>query len=36
VHSMDSPDLFPYKPPQMEKVFKAFQAMLYKAADTAP
>ena len=32
VHSMDPPDLFPYKRPQMEKVFKAFQAMLYKAA----
>ena len=36
VHSMDSPDLFPYKPPQMEKVFKAFQAMLHKAAHPAP
>jgi hypothetical protein len=36
VHSMDSPDLFPYKPPQMEKVFKAFQAMLHKAARAAP
>ena len=36
VHSMDSPDLFPYKPPQMEKVFKAFQAMLHKAAQAAP
>ena len=30
VHSMDSPDLFPYKQPQMEKVFGAFQAMLRK------
>jgi glutathione synthase/RimK-type ligase-like ATP-grasp enzyme len=28
VHSMDPPDLFPYKRPQMEKVFKAFQTML--------
>ncbi len=36
VHSMDSPDLFPYKPPQMEKVFKAFQAMLHRAAHAAP
>jgi hypothetical protein len=36
VHSMDPPDLFPYKRPQMEKVFKAFQAMLYKAASRAP
>ena len=36
VHSMDPPDLFPYKRPQMEKVFKAFQAMLHNAARTAP
>jgi hypothetical protein len=28
VHAMDAPDLFPYKRPQMEKVFGAFQAML--------
>jgi hypothetical protein len=28
VHSMDPPELFPYKPPQMEKVFGAFRAML--------
>jgi len=28
VHSMDPPDLFPYKQAQMEKVFTAFQAML--------
>lgn len=32
VHSMDPPELFPYKRPQMEKVFKAFQAMLQSAA----
>ena len=32
VHSMDPPDLFPYKRPQMEKVFKAFQTMLHNAA----
>lgn len=32
VHSMDPPELFPYKPPQMKKVFGAFQAMLYNAA----
>lgn len=32
VHSMDPPDLFPYKAPQMEKVFRAFQALLYRAA----
>ena len=31
VHSMDPPDLFPYKPPQMKKVFGAFQAMLRAA-----
>jgi len=36
VHSMDPPELFPYKRPQMEKVFKAFQAMLQNAARTAP
>ena len=35
VHSMDPPDLFPYKRPQMDKVFKAFQAIFYKAADAA-
>jgi hypothetical protein len=28
VHSMDPQELFPYKRPQMEKVFGAFQAML--------
>jgi len=28
VHSMDPPNVFPYKRPQMEKVFGAFQAML--------
>jgi glutathione synthase/RimK-type ligase-like ATP-grasp enzyme len=32
VHAMDPPDLFPYKRPQMLKVFDAFQAMLAKAA----
>jgi hypothetical protein len=36
VHSMDPPDLFPYKRPQMEKVFKAFQTMLHNAARAAP
>jgi hypothetical protein len=30
VHSMDPPNVFPYKRPQMEKVFGAFQAMLRK------
>jgi hypothetical protein len=28
VHAMDSPLVFPYKPPQMRKVFAAFRAML--------
>jgi hypothetical protein len=25
---MDTPDVFPYKPPQMRKIFDAFAAML--------
>jgi hypothetical protein len=32
VHNMDSPELFPYKPPQMRKIFAAFAAMLYGRA----
>jgi glutathione synthase/RimK-type ligase-like ATP-grasp enzyme len=28
VHNMDSPDLFPYKPPQMNRIFEAFVRML--------
>ena len=32
VHNMDSPDLFPYKPSQMRKVFDAFAAMLEQHA----
>lgn len=28
VHNMDSPELYPYKPPQMHKIFDAFAAML--------
>jgi hypothetical protein len=28
VHNMDLPDIFPYKPPQMQKIFTAFVAML--------
>ncbi len=35
VHNMDSPDLFPYKPPQMRKIFAAFAAMLYRRARQA-
>jgi hypothetical protein len=33
VHNMDSPELFPYKPPQMRKVFDAFAAMLERHAE---
>jgi hypothetical protein len=29
VHAMDSPQIFPYKPLQMRKVFDAFRAMLH-------
>lgn len=32
VHNMDSPELFPYKPPQMRKIFEAFAAMLIARA----
>jgi hypothetical protein len=32
VHNMDSPDLFPYKPPQMRAIFQAFAAMLHRRA----
>ncbi|ARJ65890.1 hypothetical protein WV31_09570 [Magnetospirillum sp. ME-1] len=28
VHAMDPPDIFPYKAPQMRRIFKAFQDML--------
>ena len=28
IHLMDPPDLFPYKQPQMRRVFAAFEAML--------
>jgi hypothetical protein len=31
VHNMDSPEVFPYKPPQMRKIFDAFAAMLYRS-----
>ena len=33
VHNMDSPAVFPYKPPQMRKIFEAFAAMLYRRAN---
>jgi hypothetical protein len=29
VHDMDPPNVYPYKSPQMKKIFKAVQAMLY-------
>jgi hypothetical protein len=32
VHNMDSPELFPYKPPQMLTIFKAFTNMLFNHA----
>jgi hypothetical protein len=32
VHNMDSPELFPYKAPQMRKVFEAFVAMMLRHA----
>ena len=32
VHNMDPPDVFPYKPPQMRKIFDAFAAMLCRRA----
>jgi hypothetical protein len=30
VHNMDPPEIFPYKAPQMQKVFEAFAAMLHR------
>lgn len=32
VHDMDPPSVYPYKPAQMQKIFQAFQAMLYRRA----
>lgn len=32
VHNMDSPVVFPYKPPQMRKIFAAFTSMLARHA----
>ncbi|MGN6469223.1 MAG: ATP-grasp domain-containing protein [Rhizobiaceae bacterium] len=32
VHDMDPPDLYPYKGPQMKKIFKAFREMLHARA----
>jgi hypothetical protein len=36
VHDMDPPDLFPYKAPQMRKVFDAFQGMLRRVGALSP
>jgi glutathione synthase/RimK-type ligase-like ATP-grasp enzyme len=36
LHAMDPPNLFPYKAPQMRKVFDAFCAMLTARAGRAP
>jgi glutathione synthase/RimK-type ligase-like ATP-grasp enzyme len=35
VHNMDSPEVFPYKPLQMRKIFEAFAAMLLFRASAA-
>jgi hypothetical protein len=35
VHNMDSPELFPYKPPQMRAIFRAFAVMLTQRAAAA-
>ena len=32
VHGMDPVDLYPYKAPQMQKIFSAFRAMLGRKA----
>ena len=32
VHNMDSPEIYPYKPPQMRRIFDAFAAMLVRRA----
>jgi len=36
VHAMDSPTVFPYKGPQMSKVFAAFRALLKERASRLP
>jgi hypothetical protein len=36
VHDMDPPDLYPYKGPQMKKIFKAFREMLQSRALAGP
>ncbi len=34
VHNMDPPQIFPYKPPQMQKIFAAFQDMVIRHAQS--
>jgi hypothetical protein len=34
VHNMDPPQIFPYKPPQMHKIFAAFQDMITRHAQS--
>jgi hypothetical protein len=34
VHNMDPPQIFPYKPPQMHKIFAAFQDMITRRAQS--
>lgn len=36
VHNMDSPAIFPYKPPQMRKIFDAFVTMIESRAAQCP
>jgi hypothetical protein len=36
IHLMDPPELFPYKPPQMRRVFSVFEAMLRRCAAADP
>jgi hypothetical protein len=36
IHSMDPPAIFPYKQPNMEKVFDAFRAMIGRASSRSP
>ena len=36
VHNMDSPELFPYKPPQMRAIFQAFAKLLVQRAAASP
>jgi hypothetical protein len=35
VHNMDSPDVFPYKPPHMRMIFDAFARMLHRRAQSS-